>query len=494
MKVLPRALFLLLALAIAAVAGCGGEGVTVPVPTLASVSQSQPAAEAVTPTPAVSPSGPMVPTPTAEASSPTAIPTEVAAVPGASPTPTERLTVPAELTTSTPVSTSTPTGQLTVPPELPSSTPVSTATPAPADPIRGVQTGRLEVRVTDAPPDDVSNIIVTVSDIRVHISGSAGGTNWLPVIDEQRTFDLVEITGVEQVLGTAELEAGRYTQIRMNVVSVEVTFKPRGEAGFVTRFATVASGELKVVRPFEIAAGETTVLTLDFDAAKAVVVTGKGDVRFKPVVRLLVRSGAGIDSLGQADVRPAGVAQEDITPPQIAIAGVSDGEASTGPVTIEFSVSDDVDLDTDLTITATLNGDPFTSGTVISEVGSYTLRITAADSNGNETELEQVFEIVVETETSTQGSNIPPHLSLLIVTIDGDPAPDGTVITAIMNGQAVATAITADGQVVLLIEGDASSAGQTISFRIGDLDAAETDTWEQGGHVNVAFNISSSRP
>ena len=36
-------------------------------------------------------------------------------------------------------------------------------------------------------------------------------------------------------------------------------------------------------------AGEATVLTLDFDAAQPVVVTGQGAVRFKPVVKLLVR-------------------------------------------------------------------------------------------------------------------------------------------------------------------------------------------------------------
>ena len=40
---------------------------------------------------------------------------------------------------------------------------------------------------------------------------------------------------------------------------------------------------------FDIEVGTTTVLILDFDAAKSVVLTGEGEVLFKPVVKLLKR-------------------------------------------------------------------------------------------------------------------------------------------------------------------------------------------------------------
>lgn len=45
------------------------------------------------------------------------------------------------------------------------------------------------------------------------------------------------------------------------------------------------------VRPFDVEEGETTVLLLDFDADKSVVVTGSGKVIVKPVVKLTVQQG-----------------------------------------------------------------------------------------------------------------------------------------------------------------------------------------------------------
>jgi len=45
---------------------------------------------------------------------------------------------------------------------------------------------------------------------------------------------------------------------------------------------------------------------------------------------------------------------------------------------------------------ATLNGEPFTSGTEVSEVGEYELEVTATDASGNEAEVAVNFEIVAE--------------------------------------------------------------------------------------------------
>ena len=76
----------------------------------------------------------------------------------------------------------------------------------------------------------------------------------------------------------------------------------------------------------------------------------------------------------------------------ITITGVSAGATSTVPVTPEFSAADDVDQN--VTSTATLNGAPFTPGTQVAVVGSYSLVVTATDSSGNEAEAEVEFEIV----------------------------------------------------------------------------------------------------
>ena len=97
---------------------------------------------------------------------------------------------------------------------------------------------------------------------------------------------------------------------------------------------------------------------------------------------------------------------------------------------------------------------------------------------------------------------VPPHVSRLLVSIDGLPAPDGTVVTAWMDGRQVATAVTANGAAFIRIEGDGSDSGRAITFiierlvwgmpggAIEDLAADEVDFWEQGGHVDKNFAIS----
>ena len=151
-------------------------------------------------------------------------------------------------------------------------------------------TGSLDLRVTDAPPEGVTRIDVTVSNIEVHKADAEEEEGWIDVFPiststaQTLTFDLVEVTGIEGVLTQLdEFEVGKYTQIRMDVVTVIVTLNDEAKE------ARLPSGKLKVVRPFDVEAGQTTVLTLDFDTDKSIVITGAGNVQFKPTVKLLVR-------------------------------------------------------------------------------------------------------------------------------------------------------------------------------------------------------------
>jgi len=143
--------------------------------------------------------------------------------------------------------------------------------------------GILEVRVTDAPTYDVSAINVTVGDIEVQKAETE--TGWISIIEEDRSFDLLKIRGVEEVLGSKEVDAGNYTQIRMDVKEVTVTID--GEP----QNTVLPSGKLKLLGSFKVERDKTTVLTLDFDADKSVVITGTGKVIFKPVVKLMITRG-----------------------------------------------------------------------------------------------------------------------------------------------------------------------------------------------------------
>jgi len=211
-------------------------------------------------------------------------------------------------------------------------------------PATDTGTGTIEVHVTDAPPDDdVTSIMVTVGEVKIHKAvaeqeqehqGTENATQtqeqeqqqeqqgegeWISIeITGANPFDLVELKegGLEELLASENVTAGKYTQIRMTVDNIEVSL---GESDLVE--ATLPSGELKFVRPFDIVEGETTVLLLDFDADKSVTVTGGGKIIVKPVVKLAITS-------------PASALSLEITSPE-------DGaELSESPVTINGSVSD----------------------------------------------------------------------------------------------------------------------------------------------------------
>ena len=197
-------------------------------------------------------------------------------------------------------------------------TPDTGESPIPDEPVEPMETalsmGRIEVRVTDAPPrEEVTSILVTVAEDSVQVHKAVaeqeqeqmgeggqnqnqeqqqeqqGGESWLTLnmLEGAEQFDLLEIRGLEEVLAAGELEAGKYTQIRVSVESVEVTFGDDEEY----QEAEVTGGELKFVRPFDVVEDETTILLLDFDAEKSVNTTGQGRVHVKPVVKLTIQQG-----------------------------------------------------------------------------------------------------------------------------------------------------------------------------------------------------------
>ena len=193
-------------------------------------------------------------------------------------------------------------------------------------------TGTLKVYVTDARSrQEVTSIMVTVSEVQVHKAGTEqeqeqqqsatgnqtqeqeqegqtqqGQGEWISINidDTARTFDLFDIEGIEQYLGQIDLEAGKYTQVRLVIESVQVEFDNSGNL----EDARIPSGELKIVQPFNIVRGETTALVIDFDADKMVTLTGSGDIIVKPVVKLTAKQEK---SQGQKDKTKQEVSLED---------------------------------------------------------------------------------------------------------------------------------------------------------------------------------------
>ncbi len=189
-------------------------------------------------------------------------------------------------------------------------------------------TGTLEIRVTDQPTDAVSSILVTVENIEVHSSGGQGNSGWQTVVEGPHQFDLMQLMGIEDVLGSTPLEPGRYQQIRFDVVDAVITV--RGNL----RQARVPSGKIRLVGGFEVTAGVTTIVTMDMDAEKSVVFRPGQGPHLVPVVKLLVRkegqplSEAVVASSENPDDESAS-AETTMTPSQ-----ASDGDESTVRVAI----------------------------------------------------------------------------------------------------------------------------------------------------------------
>jgi anti-sigma-K factor RskA len=155
--------------------------------------------------------------------------------------------------------------------------------------------GTLEVRVTDAKNEPVvTEINITFDNITVHRAGEDGDADgeWIVVAEDlNKTVDLLQLSGIGDLLGEDEIETGKYTQIRVGVVRVEIVVD--GVTEEVTlepvQGAVLPSGELKFIQNFEIEADETTVVIIDFDisADKSVVFAG-GKWLFKPTIKLEV--------------------------------------------------------------------------------------------------------------------------------------------------------------------------------------------------------------
>ena len=213
-----------------------------------------------------------------------------------------------EAATSTPTRTPIPTTDATLTPtptaiatQSPTATPTPTLAPIPTS----ENPGTLEIRVTARPSDGLTSILVTVSSIEVNVSEDSVEAGWRTVIAEPQQFDLVNVQGIEKVLGSAVLEPGRYQQLRLEVTEAVLTV--RGNK----RRADIASPKFQLVGGFDVTTGATTVLTLGFDAERSIVFQPGVGPQLDPVVKLLVRKGG--QSLAEAS-EVAAESEETTTP------------------------------------------------------------------------------------------------------------------------------------------------------------------------------------
>ncbi|NVM00746.1 MAG: DUF4382 domain-containing protein [Candidatus Helarchaeota archaeon] len=147
----------------------------------------------------------------------------------------------------------------------------------------------LRISLTDAPVD-YENVNITFSEVSVKF-----GNEWKIINGQSQTLDLLTLTnGKTVLLGESELEPGKYHQIRLKVSAAEVIYN--GQNYSLTVPSGAQSG-LKFGPSFDIEAGITYELIVDFDANKSIVPLGprKEYTGFilKPFIRVIPKLASG---------------------------------------------------------------------------------------------------------------------------------------------------------------------------------------------------------
>jgi hypothetical protein len=171
-----------------------------------------------------------------------------------------------------------------------------TTSPQTTIPVEGE--GILLMKIKDK--TDLTNITaikITINKVEVHKAGpndndtesdetfesnDTSSTGWITVVSGINTYNLLDLVDKPgQVMGQKTLSSGKYTQIRLYVSSAELTLNNK------TYSMKVPSSRFYWIHPFNIEAGKTTSLTLDFDASDSITETGKDKYILKPVVKIL---------------------------------------------------------------------------------------------------------------------------------------------------------------------------------------------------------------
>ena len=165
-------------------------------------------------------------------------------------------------------------------------------------------TGTVRVSMTDAPAD-FDSVILVVREVSVHREGP-DGSGWTSFTPDSSRYDLLQLrNGVFAGLGEALVDAGHYTQVRLLLDPGSYVV----ENG-VRRDIVIPSGMqsgYKLVGEFDVPAGGTVDLGLDFDAARSFHETGSGKLMLQPTCKVFVMETTGAISGAVTPVDPASV-------------------------------------------------------------------------------------------------------------------------------------------------------------------------------------------
>jgi len=197
--------------------------------------------------------------------------------------------------------------------------------------------GTLDVRLVDSSLPGIQAVYVTIDRVDVHPQNG----NWQTELTPEKTVNLLDlVNGVQEHLGLSILAAGKYTQMRLVLgKTADASLNLQGDPHPFANYLIDANGQnqelkipsgmqtgIKLTGGFDIASGGTTVLVLDFDAARSVVMAGtSGQYLLKPTIGIRTTTAS-----------VAGMVSDDAQSP---LADVQVIAQTTGPIIAEVSAS-----------------------------------------------------------------------------------------------------------------------------------------------------------
>lgn len=162
--------------------------------------------------------------------------------------------------------------------------------------------GNFKILLTDAPIDEklgkvVESVNVTIEKVSVRKKGDAEekeddnsgkeSAGWVTVTEESKAVNLLELQNdVTTTLGNAELEAGEYTEIRVQVSEENTIVFENDTTEYDLKIPSGSSSGIKIKTSFEITDEEQTEVILDFDAADSVSAIDADQYRLSPVIKV----------------------------------------------------------------------------------------------------------------------------------------------------------------------------------------------------------------
>jgi len=140
--------------------------------------------------------------------------------------------------------------------------------------------GRLAVRMTDAPIDEVAEVNVHITGLTVKRSGSPVER----ISNDLGTVDLLTLDNTSMLLTTANVQAGTYEFIQVDLSEEGSNVVLEGSSEELP--LAIASDEIKVLGGFTVDENGTTTVLLDFDAQASLRQLGTGDWLLTPVISL----------------------------------------------------------------------------------------------------------------------------------------------------------------------------------------------------------------